>query len=214
MGSVRIGGSLPGGRVRARGGTFEGSGRTGTIRSRTGTRELSGSGLACPDTRRAMPRVPRTSSVPNVDPRVLAHPVHRRPRRVLPVHGRDRGRTERRARGAAARRCALRSCSTGGAIRAIRGGSSGSTGSGKSFAASLFALRTRWTRPDVELYLIDPLGEFAAVAQATGGAVVRPAVPGGPRINPLDPGIAGVRPTREGGACHGGVASALPHVER
>ena len=67
----------------------------------------------------------------------------------------------------------------------------GMTGSGKLFAASLLALRTRWTRPDVELYLIDPLGEFAAVAQATGGAVVRPVVPGGPRINPLDPGSPG-----------------------
>lgn len=64
----------------------------------------------------------------------------------------------------------------------------GMTGSGKSFAASLIALRTRWTQPDVELYVVDPLGEFAPLAGATGGSVVRPAVPGGPRINPLDPG--------------------------
>ncbi|MCI4357587.1 MAG: DUF87 domain-containing protein [Thermoplasmata archaeon] len=66
----------------------------------------------------------------------------------------------------------------------------GMTGSGKSFAASLWALRSRWTQPDVELYLVDPLGEFARLAEATGGQVVRPAVPGGPRINPLDAGEA------------------------
>ena len=33
----------------------------------------------------------------------------------------------------------------------------GTTGSGKSFAAALFALRTRWLRPDVDVIVLDPL---------------------------------------------------------
>ena len=64
----------------------------------------------------------------------------------------------------------------------------GATGSGKSFAASLLSLRSRWQRPELELYLIDPLGEFGRLARALGGQVVRPGVAGGPRINPLDGG--------------------------
>ncbi len=63
----------------------------------------------------------------------------------------------------------------------------GMTGAGKSFAAALLALRSTWTRPDVELYLIDPLGEFGRLAEATGGQVVRPAASVGPRMNPLEP---------------------------
>jgi len=64
----------------------------------------------------------------------------------------------------------------------------GSTGSGKSFAASLFALRTRWTTPDLELYILDPLGEFSGFARALGGQVVRVASGDAERVNPLDPG--------------------------
>ncbi len=63
----------------------------------------------------------------------------------------------------------------------------GMTGAGKSFAAALLALRSRWARPDLELYVIDPLGEFGPLAEATGGQVVRPAAPEGARINPLEP---------------------------
>ncbi|HEV2231020.1 MAG TPA: DUF87 domain-containing protein, partial [Thermoplasmata archaeon] len=66
----------------------------------------------------------------------------------------------------------------------------GSTGSGKSFAASLIALRSRWMRPEVELFVLDPLGEFAPLAEALGGDVVRLGSPGGPHLNPLDPGGA------------------------
>ncbi|HUI38231.1 MAG TPA: DUF87 domain-containing protein [Thermoplasmata archaeon] len=64
----------------------------------------------------------------------------------------------------------------------------GTTGSGKSFAAALLALRSRWMRPDLDLYVIDPLGEFSGLAEALGGQVVPVAVPGADRINPLDPG--------------------------
>jgi hypothetical protein len=73
----------------------------------------------------------------------------------------------------------------------------GTTGSGKSFAAALLALRSRWTDPEVELTILDPLGEFGRLAEATGGQVVRPGASDGPRINPLDPGEApGDRPEK------------------
>lgn len=64
----------------------------------------------------------------------------------------------------------------------------GATGSGKSFAASLLALRSRWTVPDLELYVLDPLGEFGRLASALGGQVVRLASGDGERVNPLDRG--------------------------
>lgn len=67
----------------------------------------------------------------------------------------------------------------------------GTTGSGKSFAGSLLMMRSRWMRPETELYAIDPLGEFGRLARATGGQVVRPADPSSARINPLDPGHPG-----------------------
>lgn len=63
----------------------------------------------------------------------------------------------------------------------------GTTGSGKSFAAALFALRTRWLRPDVDLLVLDPLGEFGALVASLGGTTVRLAKGDGGRLNPLDP---------------------------
>ena len=49
----------------------------------------------------------------------------------------------------------------------------GATGSGKTFAAALWALRTRWAVPSLEIYVLDPLGEFGAWAELLGGTVVR-----------------------------------------
>ncbi len=63
----------------------------------------------------------------------------------------------------------------------------GTTGSGKSFAAALFALRTRWTTPDLDLVVLDPLGEFGSLVERMGGRVLRLADPTAGRVNPLDP---------------------------
>jgi Helicase HerA, central domain len=67
----------------------------------------------------------------------------------------------------------------------------GTTGSGKSFAAALFALRSRWLRPDLDLLVLDPLGEFGGLVRALGGEVLRLADPGVRRLNPLDPVTTG-----------------------
>ncbi|MGI0129849.1 MAG: VirB4 family type IV secretion system protein [Thermoplasmata archaeon] len=67
----------------------------------------------------------------------------------------------------------------------------GTTGAGKSFAAALVALRTRWIRPDVEITILDPLGEFAGFVRALGGSVLRIADGVGGRLNPLDPVTTG-----------------------
>jgi hypothetical protein len=62
----------------------------------------------------------------------------------------------------------------------------GATGSGKSFAAALLALRSRWMTPGLEVYVLDPLGEFAGLAGALGATVVGVG-PGAPaRFHPLD----------------------------
>ncbi len=63
----------------------------------------------------------------------------------------------------------------------------GTTGSGKSFAAALVLLRSRWMRPETELLVLDPLGEFSSLVRALGGEVLRLADPAGGRLNPLDP---------------------------
>ena len=63
----------------------------------------------------------------------------------------------------------------------------GTTGAGKSFAAALTALRSRWMRPDLELTILDPLGEYAGLVRALGGTVVRLREPEHGRLNPLDP---------------------------
>ena len=67
----------------------------------------------------------------------------------------------------------------------------GTTGSGKSFAAALLALRTRWLRPETDLIVLDPLGEFGGLVRALGGSVVRLAEAEGGRLNPLDPTTTG-----------------------
>ncbi|MGA8710949.1 MAG: ATP-binding protein [Thermoplasmata archaeon] len=63
----------------------------------------------------------------------------------------------------------------------------GTTGAGKSFAAALCLLRTRWLRPDVSIAILDPLGEYSALVEALGGSVIRVADGAGGRLNPLDP---------------------------
>ena len=55
----------------------------------------------------------------------------------------------------------------------------GATGSGKSFAAALWALRSLWMVPELELYLLDPLGEFGRLAERLGGTHLR--------VGPEDP---------------------------
>jgi hypothetical protein len=62
----------------------------------------------------------------------------------------------------------------------------GATGSGKSFAAALLALRTRWMTPDLEVYVLDPLGEFDGLAEPLGATSVGlgPSAPA--RVHPLD----------------------------
>lgn len=62
----------------------------------------------------------------------------------------------------------------------------GTTGSGKTFATALTVLRTRWMRPDLQLTVLDPLGEYGGFVRALGGSVV--ALGGDPagRLNPLD----------------------------
>lgn len=66
----------------------------------------------------------------------------------------------------------------------------GTTGAGKSFAAALLWLRTRWMRPEVEVTVLDPLGEFSGFVRALGGSVIEVAG-GGRRLNPLDPATTG-----------------------
>ena len=67
----------------------------------------------------------------------------------------------------------------------------GTTGSGKSFAAGLFVLRTRWMRPDADVVFLDPLGEYSGLVRALGGSVVRLADGRAGRLNPLDPATTG-----------------------
>ena len=63
----------------------------------------------------------------------------------------------------------------------------GTTGSGKSFAAALLLLRSRWLRPEVSVAVLDPLGEYSTWVEALGGSVIRVADGVGGRLNPLDP---------------------------
>ena len=67
----------------------------------------------------------------------------------------------------------------------------GTTGSGKSFAAALYLLRSRWLRPDLTVLLLDPLGEFGELVRSLGGEVLRLVDPNSGRLNPLDPVTTG-----------------------
>jgi Helicase HerA, central domain len=67
----------------------------------------------------------------------------------------------------------------------------GATGSGKSFAAALYLLRSRWLRPGLDLILLDPLGEFGEFVRGLGGQVVALADVEAGRLNPLDPVTTG-----------------------
>jgi hypothetical protein len=67
----------------------------------------------------------------------------------------------------------------------------GTTGSGKSFAAALLVLRSRWLRPETELVVLDPLGEYSGLVGALGGTVVHLARGDRGRLNPLDPVTTG-----------------------
>jgi uncharacterized protein DUF87 len=62
----------------------------------------------------------------------------------------------------------------------------GATGSGKSFAAALLALRTRWMTPGLEVYVVDPLGEFAGLAEPLEATVVGVGPNAPARFHPLD----------------------------
>ena len=84
----------------------------------------------------------------------------------------------------------------------------GTTGSGKTFAAALFALRSRWMRPKLPIYLIDPLGEFAGLGHALGGTVLRFGPKSEAHWNPLDPAGLPVDP-EEGAARVAGMLRAL-----
>lgn len=66
----------------------------------------------------------------------------------------------------------------------------GQTGAGKSYASALGFLRLRWARPDVSLFVLDPLGGLAEVVGALGGTVYR-AGRSELSLNPLDPATTG-----------------------
>lgn len=67
----------------------------------------------------------------------------------------------------------------------------GATGSGKTFAAALTVLRSTWVRPDLRVYVLDPLGEFAGIAGALGARLVTFGPGQATRVNPLDPATTG-----------------------
>jgi uncharacterized protein DUF87 len=67
----------------------------------------------------------------------------------------------------------------------------GATGSGKSFFTALTILRSTWMRPDLDVVVLDPLGEFAGLARELGGRVVSVADGRDGRWNPLDPQTTG-----------------------
>lgn len=89
----------------------------------------------------------------------------------------------------------------------------GSTGAGKSFAAALLALRTRWLHPDVDITILDPLGEFSGFVRALGGSVVRVADGLRGRLNPLDPITTGGDRREKAGRVGAMLRALFPSVE-
>lgn len=75
----------------------------------------------------------------------------------------------------------------------------GTTGAGKSFAAALYASRSRWRDPALEVIVLDPLGEFVPWARALGGTVLDLGPGAGPHLNPLDPVTTGGDRTEKAG---------------
>lgn len=67
----------------------------------------------------------------------------------------------------------------------------GTTGAGKTFAAALLALRSRWMRPPPEVTILDPLGEFSGLVRALGGSVIEIGEGHRAHLNPLDPVTTG-----------------------
>ncbi|MGI0132840.1 MAG: VirB4 family type IV secretion system protein [Thermoplasmata archaeon] len=67
----------------------------------------------------------------------------------------------------------------------------GATGSGKSFGAALTVLRSVWMRPDLAVFVLDPLGEFAGLAGPLGADLVTFGPNEATRVNPLDPSTTG-----------------------
>ncbi len=63
----------------------------------------------------------------------------------------------------------------------------GATGSGKTFFTAMTVLRSLWQRPGLEVFLVDPLGEFPGLARALGGTVLPLGDSTQGRLNPLDP---------------------------
>ncbi|MGA7924074.1 MAG: DUF87 domain-containing protein [Thermoplasmata archaeon] len=63
----------------------------------------------------------------------------------------------------------------------------GTTGSGKTFAAALWAMRSRWMSPQLDVIVIDPLGEFGGFVRALGGTLVPMRANALVQVNPLDP---------------------------
>jgi hypothetical protein len=67
----------------------------------------------------------------------------------------------------------------------------GTTGSGKTFAAALALLRSRWMQPALDAVVLDPLGEFSGLVRALDGDVLALADGRSGRLNPLDPVTTG-----------------------
>ena len=67
----------------------------------------------------------------------------------------------------------------------------GTTGSGKSFFTALTILRSLWMRPEIDVVVLDPLGEFVGLARGLGGRVLTVADDRDGRWNPLDPASTG-----------------------
>jgi uncharacterized protein DUF87 len=75
----------------------------------------------------------------------------------------------------------------------------GATGSGKSFFTALTVLRSLWMHPELEVIVLDPLGEFAGLARIVGGRVLSVADDREGRWNPLDPSTTGGDPVEKAG---------------